>query len=208
MNLEHVIGHRVQKLRNARRWTQEELANRLNGEGAARTTWIRQTVSAAEKGRRHWVVAELFQVARVLGVSVGELTDTTEPVDVGGIIASPEEVRATFTGAATLREARLALANLHAMANVLRELTNVYAEGVANFRAQYGGDDEVMSEVRRGYEATRKRVRGQLNEAIKTERGAARVTNRKAHEERLAEYGFLEVPEIRVGNDILKEQQR
>lgn len=207
MDLELVIGQHVQAVRKARGWTLEELAEALN-KPETRTTWTRQTVSAAEHGRRHWAVADLFNVAQTLGVSVGDLTRATETVNIGGLTVEPADVRVTFNSAATLREARLARANLYALANVLRDLTSVYREGVANFRAQYGDDTDVMREVRRDHDATRKRVRRQLNAVIKTERGTPPVVDTKTHEDRLAEYGFLEVPEIRVGNDILKEQKR
>jgi Zn-dependent peptidase ImmA (M78 family)/DNA-binding XRE family transcriptional regulator len=68
-----VLGARLREAREARGWTQLQLAERL---GMARTT-----VVAIEKGERRLRPQELIKVASSLGRSVSELLQRTTPVE-------------------------------------------------------------------------------------------------------------------------------
>lgn len=67
------LGSRLREAREARSWTQQQLAEKL---GMARTT-----VVAIEKGERRLKPAELLTVANLLGKGVSELLQSSAPAD-------------------------------------------------------------------------------------------------------------------------------
>lgn len=71
MKLEEVVGINVARLREQRRLPQAELGELL-GQYLGKP-WTRQAVSAAEKGRRAFAVAELVALAAALKSDVSEL---------------------------------------------------------------------------------------------------------------------------------------
>lgn len=66
-----ILGARVREAREARDWTQKQVADRL---GVARTTMV-----AIEKGERQLKAEELVALARVFDVSLSSLLQRTEP---------------------------------------------------------------------------------------------------------------------------------
>jgi transcriptional regulator with XRE-family HTH domain len=68
---EEVVGRRVRDIRDGQGMTQEQLGRGI-GELLGKP-WPRQTVSAAEAGRRAFTAVELVAIARALGVYVGHL---------------------------------------------------------------------------------------------------------------------------------------
>lgn len=79
MKLEELIGLRVQRSREEQGISQPEMGRLL--EPLLGSVWPRQTVSAAERGKRAWASSELFAFAHVLQVPVGHLMTPTAEVD-------------------------------------------------------------------------------------------------------------------------------
>ncbi len=71
MTPEELVGRRIAEIRERFDMTQQQLGEHL-GELLGRP-WPRQTVSAAEKGRRGFTATELFAVAHVLDTWPGRL---------------------------------------------------------------------------------------------------------------------------------------
>lgn len=71
MKLEEVVGVNVARLREHKRMSQAELGDKL-GQYLGKP-WTRQAVSAAEKGRRAFAVAELVALASTLEADMAEL---------------------------------------------------------------------------------------------------------------------------------------
>ncbi|AWD24953.1 helix-turn-helix transcriptional regulator [Micrococcus luteus] len=91
MNIEEVIGTNLRRVREGRGQSQTEFGAAL-GEVLG-STWKPQTVSAAEKGRRQFVAADLVALAHALGVPVPTLL--TPPSDVTTVTAGTVEVPAS-----------------------------------------------------------------------------------------------------------------
>jgi transcriptional regulator with XRE-family HTH domain len=71
LRIEEIVGDRVRARRDELGWTQAELGERVGQHLGA--TWSRQSVSAAEKGKRAFPVAELVAFAHVLDVTISYL---------------------------------------------------------------------------------------------------------------------------------------
>jgi transcriptional regulator with XRE-family HTH domain len=71
VRIEEIVGERVRAKREELRWSQAELGERLGKHLGA--PWSRQSVSAAEKGKRAFPVAEMIAFARVLDVTISYL---------------------------------------------------------------------------------------------------------------------------------------
>lgn len=68
------IGARIRSLREKKGLTQEELARRMGFKD-------RQTISAIETGNRRITAEELLRAAKVLDVSLDEITDPLDPIE-------------------------------------------------------------------------------------------------------------------------------
>ncbi|MBY3792536.1 helix-turn-helix transcriptional regulator [Rhodococcus fascians] len=79
MKIEELIGLRAQRSREEQGISQPEMGRLL--EPLLGSVWPRQTVSAAERGKRAWASSELFAFAHVLQVPVGHLMAPTAEVD-------------------------------------------------------------------------------------------------------------------------------
>lgn len=75
---EEFVGRRIHDRREELGMTQEEFGQKLLP--ALGTAWSRQTVSAAEKGKRAFTAGELLAIAQVLNVRIPRLL--TPPIDV------------------------------------------------------------------------------------------------------------------------------
>ena len=71
MRIEEIVGKRVQAKREELGWSQAELGQRLGKHLGS--SWSRQSVSAAEKGKRAFPVAEMVAFAHVLDVTISYL---------------------------------------------------------------------------------------------------------------------------------------
>ena len=67
MSARETVSRNVRRLRQARGWTQAQLADAI-GLG-----WSEDTTGQAEHGRRAWTADEIAAVARALGVAPGRL---------------------------------------------------------------------------------------------------------------------------------------
>lgn len=78
--LEEVIGENVRQRRDRLGYSQAQFGERMGFLLGA--TWKPQTVSAAEKGRRQFIAAELVTLAHVLNCRVQDLLDVDPPQQV------------------------------------------------------------------------------------------------------------------------------
>jgi transcriptional regulator with XRE-family HTH domain len=72
--LSDALAANVRDLRSLRRFSQDDLAERMRAVGHE---WSRATVSTVERGQRNVTVDELATLALVLGVTFGDLLDPT-----------------------------------------------------------------------------------------------------------------------------------
>jgi transcriptional regulator with XRE-family HTH domain len=81
--IEQVVGENVKRLRERRGMSQVELGEEVGM--LLGSKWVPQTVSAAERGKRQFIAAELLVLANVLGCRVQNLF---EPEDTTSIRVS------------------------------------------------------------------------------------------------------------------------
>ena len=69
-SVDEAVGVRIRTLREAKNWSQVELAEKLSADGS---NWYRQTILKVEKGQRPLKAAEILRFAAVLEVSPQQL---------------------------------------------------------------------------------------------------------------------------------------
>lgn len=94
--LERIIGNNVTRYRELRGMNQAELGLAL--EASLGTPWQRQSVWAAENGKRSFAAADLVGLALALGVTIGDLLATSKAVTVGKATMDPATVVALTSG--------------------------------------------------------------------------------------------------------------
>jgi transcriptional regulator with XRE-family HTH domain len=77
VELGDVLANALRAERSRRRWTQEELAERLG--------WSRQVVTAVEAGKRPLTVSEVPAVCRAFGLPLARLLQDGDPADLAAI---------------------------------------------------------------------------------------------------------------------------
>ncbi|UTT46228.1 helix-turn-helix domain-containing protein [Micrococcus luteus] len=84
--IEEVIGENIRARRDQKGYPQAYLGERV-GALLGGTPWKPQTVSAAEKGRRQFIAAELIVIAQVLNCRVQDLLapSTPQPVQISDV---------------------------------------------------------------------------------------------------------------------------
>lgn len=74
---ENTVGQNMQRLREARGWSKNELAKRLAQAGLK--TYTATVVGRTENGERIMRLDEAMQVAKILGTNITKLTQSPEP---------------------------------------------------------------------------------------------------------------------------------
>src|SRR5215470_12943263 len=98
LRLGQAVGEAVQDLRTSRRWSQEDLARRLQELGLP---WARQQVTDLERGRRQDLnVAELFMLSEALDVRLVDLLPAVGVVQIGETERPLSALRALLQGQA------------------------------------------------------------------------------------------------------------
>lgn len=201
-SIEEHIGEKVASLRKGMEWNQRELGEAL--EKATGHKWERQSVWAAEKGKRAWAVADLLGVAQVFNVTVAELVTTPEPLSVGGTVQTPEEIKRRTEGEAHLQGHWRTYIALEGLANVLRTVESTYTDTKKEVQQQMTTSPELADMVRE----RRDKVRAQLERS--SIRDAAAEDQDVSSPGKLREYmdywGFNSVPAIRAAYDVLEEE--
>ncbi len=146
MRVEEVVGRRVREIREGQGMTQEQLGMAI-GELLGKT-WPRQTVSAAEAGRRAFTAVELVAIARALRVYVGHLftpsLDGSAAVELSpGVALDREEVMGALIEQMDAAADRTALAllirsaeNLGTLANGIRGNAQFLLERLGGLKAE------------------------------------------------------------------------
>jgi transcriptional regulator with XRE-family HTH domain len=146
MRVEDIIGQRIKDRRETMELSQEALG-KLIGEQLGRE-WTRQAVSAAEKGKRSFVAAELLAIAYVLGVSVGRLLSPpaeAEAVELADGITLPRVALIGADPATTFDSMMQAIVRLSEQQKVIAEAVAQVGEDVANLRELFWAEGFLRS---------------------------------------------------------------
>ncbi len=140
MRVEEVVGRRMREIRDGKGMTQEQLGQEV-GKMLGKP-WPRQTVSAAEAGRRAFTAVELVVIARALDVYVGHLFTPTvdgSPMTIElspGVQLDSDQVMEALLGRMDVRAARQALQQLIKTAQTL-DTVRYGIQGNAQFLLDY-----------------------------------------------------------------------
>ena len=99
--------------------------------------WTRQAVSAAEKGKRSFIAAELLAIAYVLGMNVGRLLsppEEAEAVELADGIALPRVALIGADSAVTFDNMMQAIVRLGEQQKTITEAVAKAGEDVARLR--------------------------------------------------------------------------
>ena len=135
MRVEDIIGQRIKDRREAMELSQDALG-KLIGDQLGRE-WTRQAVSAAEKGKRSFIAAELLAIAYVLGMNVGRLLsppEEAEAVELADGIALPRVALIGADSAVTFDNMMQAIVRLGEQQKTITEAVAKAGEDVARLR--------------------------------------------------------------------------
>lgn len=148
--LEQAIGQNVARLRKRKDLNQTELGKILGD--VLGKPWQRQSVWAAENGKRSFTAVDLIGLASALEVTVQELLTVDEAVAAGSSVFSPDEVIGLTAGEAdTVLYERI----FHTAADVKNSMKlseNLYAGLIRDVRRVAKQNSELRAKVRGIYE--------------------------------------------------------
>jgi len=184
------VGEEVKQLRQAKGWTQEQLAVYAGSS--------QPTVNLLEAGKRNPSAATLEKIARALEVEVVDLfpkPQTSQPSleDAAQSEALQEALAVLFQGLARRGQGIVEQSRREGPSEALsRELTAYHAETVALYRIKarrdiFGRDSDELAEAEAAYQAVEGRIQAMLRqdvEASEEERSDARrfKDNSKSYE--------------------------
>lgn len=199
--VEEHIGAKVASLREQREWSQRQLGEAL--ERATGRKWERQSVSAAEHGKRAWAVVDLLGLAEVFNVTIAELVTTDEILAIGGVERTPRDIKMLTQGDAHLQGHWRTFHALASIANILRAAESEYEEMVSDLRSQAAVSPELAELIRdfrdRNMDTQRVKLIRQASQDGEDVSTPAKLT---AY---LDTYKIHKIPGIRAANDVLKE---
>lgn len=199
--IEEHIGSKVTALREQLGWNQRQLGEAL--EKATGRKWERQSVWAAERGKRAWAVSDLLGLADVFNLTVAELVSTDEPLMVGGVEKSPRDVKLRTEGDAHIQGHWRTFHALAGMGNILRTAKQEYEKMLRELRQQVNVSPELEQMIR---QYSDKILTMQTSTAI---RDAKNDGEDVSTPEKLAAYmdkwGHGSVPALKAARDVLKE---
>ena len=199
--IEEHIGGKVAALREQREWSQRELGEAL--ERATGRKWERQSVWAAEHGKRAWAVSDLLGLADVFNLTVAELVSTDVPLLVGGVERTPRDIMMRTEGDAHLQGHWRTYHALISMANVLRASESEYDDMARDLRNQVRVSPELGDLIR---EHRDRNLETQRNKFLRlAEQDGEDVSTPAKLAAYMDSYGVNRIPVIRAANDVLKE---
>lgn len=199
--VEEHIGAKVASLREQREWSQRQLGEAL--ERATGRKWERQSVSAAEHGKRAWAVVDLLGLAEVFNVTIAELVTTDEVLAIGGVERSPRDIKMLTQGDAHLQGHWRTFHALASIANVLRAAEDEYGDMRRDLQSQVQVSPELAELIRdfrdRNMETQRTKL---IRQAKQDGEDVSTPAKLNAY---MDSYGVNRIPAIRAANDVLKE---
>lgn len=200
--IEENIGSKVTALREQRKWSQRELGEAL--ERATGRKWERQSVWAAEHGKRAWAVADLLGLAEVFNLTVADLVSADENLLVGGVERSPRDIMMRTQGDAHLQGHWRTFHALASMANILRAAESEYKDMARDLRMQVRASPELAVLVREHRDQLLATQRTKLLRMA--EQDGDDVSTPAKLAAYMDQYGVNRIPAIRAANDVLKEE--
>lgn len=198
--IEEHIGAKVALLREGREWNQRQLGEAL--EKATGKKWERQSVWAAERGKRAWAVVDLLGLADVFDVTVAEIVSTDGPLTVGGVTKSPRDIQLRTEGDAHLQGHWRTFHALAGVGNILRTARQEYQEMRNELRKQVQVNPELGQMIA---EYRDKLINHQERRAI---REAESDGEDVSTPEKLADYmnrwGHQSIPALVAARDVLE----
>ncbi|GEM_PF-2209914 len=174
------VGEEVKRLRQAKGWTQEQLAVYAGSS--------QPTVNLLESGKRNPSATTLEKLARALEVEVADLfpkPQTPQPSleDAAHSAALQQALAVWFQDLARLAQGIVEQSLREGPSEVLsRELTELHAEATALYRIKgrrniFGQDSDEVDEAEAAYQAVEDRIQAMVRQdldATEEERSAAR----------------------------------
>lgn len=197
--IEEHIGSKVTALREQQGWNQRELGEAL--EKATGRKWERQSVWAAENGKRAWAVSDLLGLADVFNLTVAELVSTDQPLMVGGVERTPRDIKMRTEGDAVQGHWR----TFHALAsidNIIRAAEREYDNMVQDLKTQVRASPELREIITDYRDAIVDTERTKLLRMA--EQDGADVSSPELLESYMVAYGVYRIPGVKTANDVLK----
>lgn len=201
--IEEHIGRKVVALRQKMDWNQRELAEAL--EKATGKKWERQSVWAAEHGKRAWAVADLLGLAEVFDLTVAELVSTDESLVVGGVEKSPREITMRTEGDAHIQGHWKSFHALAGVASIQRTVNDEYFSILRELRKQVS----ISPELRQMIETYRDKIY-EVQEAAARRDAQNDDTDVSTPEKLKAymdEWGYNAIPVIKAARDVLDPEE-
>lgn len=143
--IEQAVGQNVASFRKRKGWNQAELGKAL--EDALGKPWQRQSVWAAENGKRSFSSVDLIGLASALGVTVQELLAVDEAVIAGSKTLSPDQVLALTAGDADTRLYYRIFHTAGDVKNSMRLSESLYWDLIRDVRRAASVNGELREEI-------------------------------------------------------------
>lgn len=200
--IEEHIGEKVTWLRGQRKWSQRDLGVAL--ERATGRKWERQSVSAAEHGKRAWAVSDLLGLAEVFNLTIAELVTTDEPLVVGDVEMSPRDIKMRTEGDAHLQGHWRTFHALASIDNIVRSAEREYEDMLQDLRNQVRVSPELADLIRQYRDGILDTQRSKLiRQAAQDDEDISTPGKLEAY---LESYGIYRISGVRVANDVLEEE--
>ena len=197
--VEEHIGLKVAELREQRGWNQRELGEVL--EKVTGRKWERQSVWAAEHGKRAWAIADLLGIADVFDVSLSDLLLSDDALNVGGVERTPGDLSRMTESDSQFEGHWQSFLALEGLRSILDTATAEYQLALDSVRKKANGSPEFY-ELIRGYLAKATDV--QKDRAAKAAASEeADISTPQKFREYMTSNGYLEAPPIMAALDVL-----
>lgn len=197
--IEEHIGLKVAALREQRGWNQRELGEVL--EKVTGRKWERQSVWAAEHGKRAWAIVDLLGIAEVFDVSLSDLLLAEDALDVGGMERTPADLSRMTESDSQFEGHWQSFLALEGLRSILDTATAEYQLALDSLRTKANASPEFY-ELIRGYLA--KAMDVQKDRAAKTAASEqVDISDPEKFREYMTTRGYLEAPPIMAALDVL-----
>lgn len=200
LTLEQAVGQNVARFRQRKDWNQAELGKMLGD--VTGKAWQRQSVWAAERGKRAFSAVDLIGLASALDVSVQDLLRVEEPVTAGDTEISPEGVLKLISGDSDTRQYTEMFHTAADVQNVTRQNEHLYWNLVLNIRQAASQNDKLREEIQNQLERS---ISLQKQHAQRdAENDGEDVSTPVKLEEYMRRWGHFDVPIIKTARDVLE----
>lgn len=161
-SLDSLVGVRIRDVRKARGINQTEFGRQmceLVGAG-----WSRQVVWQVENGQKPCSIADLIAAARVLGCTVADLTSSSEPLTLGGVLAVRTDTLVSGASAAPEIEGWARFIEAGEALNDVRNAWARYTHSLDVVRNRIANSDPLRQRIIERMNAARAQLRDEIAE--------------------------------------------